>query len=93
MRIFSASLVLITPILCISLVEFAVLFCRPTPSWLSQDSLTSCKYASALSVRPGYPICALINTLFERSAENRYVILLLFAMSVVLGLPASAKFT
>ena len=70
-----------------------MLFCRPTPPWPSQDSLASCKFASAVSVHPGYLICALINTLFARSAGNRYVILLLFAMNVVLGLPTSAKFT
>ena len=70
-----------------------MLFCRPTPPWPSQDSLASCKSASALSVHPGYLICALINTLFARSVGNRYVILLLFAMNVVLGLPTSAKFT
>ena len=70
MRIFSASLVLITPILCISLVDFAVLFCRPTPSWPSQDSLTRCKSASALSVRQGYPFCALINTVCEKCRKQ-----------------------
>ena len=74
-------------------LEFTVLFCRPTPPWPSQDSLASYKSASAVSVHPGYLICAFINTLFARSVGNRYVILLLFAMNVVLGLPTSAKFT
>ena len=33
----------------------------------------------------------MINTLFARNVAIRYVILLLFAMDVVLGLPTSAK--
>ena len=70
-----------------------MLFYRLTPSWPSQDSLARCKSASVLSVHPGYLICALINTLFARSVGNRYVILLLFAMNVILGRPTSAKFT
>ena len=89
MRIFSASFSVNYADL-----EFTVLlFCRPTLPWPSQDSLASCKSAAALCVHPGYLIFALIHKLFARSVAIRYVVILLFAMNVVLGLPTSTKFT
>ena len=66
-------------------LKFTVLLlCRPTPPWPSQDSLASCKSAAALRVHPGF---------FARNVAIRYVVILLFAMNVVLGLQTSAKFT
>ena len=73
-----------------------LLFSRPTPlwpPWPNQDSLARCKSAAASNVQTGYLIYAMINTLYAKSVENRYVLIHLFAMSVVHGLPTFAKFT
>ena len=69
---------------------------RPTPSWPplpNQDSLARCKCASASSVQTGYLIYVMINTLYARNVAIRYVVMILFAMNVVHGLPTFAECT
>ena len=69
-----------------------LLFSRPTPL-TNQDGLARCNYAPASSVQTGYRIYVMINTLYARNVAIRYVIIMLFAMNVVHGLPTFAKFT
>ena len=79
-------LVVITPIWslpCCCSATHAAMAESGQPSKLQVRSCLTC--SSRLSV------FALINTLFATNVAIRYVILILFAMDVVLGLPTSTK--